>query len=81
MTQIQDLIRSVAKAYADLLRRQRSASAAFVTWQKDTKRSHEFLWVGGSCDRETLMRDGREIRVTRTSLLFDGVRKCMQRRS
>lgn len=75
MTEIQDLIHSVAKAYADLLRRQRSASSAFVSWQKDTKRSHEFLWVGSSGDRETLMRDGREMRVTRTSPLFDGVHK------
>lgn len=69
------LLKALCKAYAQLMRRQRTASAAFVTWQRDTRRSHEFAWLGGAFDRETLMRDGRELSVTRQSLIFDSVQK------
>ena len=69
------LLASVCRAYADFLRRQRTASSAFVIWQKETSRSHEFAWLGGVYDSETLMRSGRELRILRESPLFHAVQK------
>lgn len=69
-----ELIHGVATAYAELLRRQRATSSGFVSWQ-DSKRAHEFLWVGSSGEQETLMRNGSALRVKRDSSLFEGVQK------
>ena len=73
-TKTTDLLHGAAKAYAELLQRQRATSSAFLSWQ-DSKRSHEFLWIGRSGEQETLMRDGSALRVMRNSPLFDSVQK------
>ena len=73
-TKTADLLHGVAAAYAELLRRQRATSSAFVSWQ-DSKRAHEFLWVGRSGEQETLMRTGSTLRVKRDSPLFESVQK------
>jgi CxxC-x17-CxxC domain-containing protein len=65
----------VCRAYADLLRRQRSASSTFVLWQKETNRSHEFVWLSGAVDGEKLMRTGHQLRIGRESPLFEVVQK------
>ncbi len=73
-TKTADLLHGVAAAYAELLRRQRATSSAFVSWQ-DSKRAHEFLWVGRLGEQETLIRNGSALRVKRDSPLFEGVQK------
>lgn len=72
---LRDLLSNLCQAYADLLRRQRTASSALVVWQKETRRSHEFAWLSGAYETETLMRSGREFRIQRESALFDAVQK------
>jgi len=71
----QELLSHLCQAYADLLRRQRTTASAFVNWQDQTRRGHEFVWLGGAFNQETLMRDGRGIRVPRESLIFDSIQK------
>ncbi len=71
----QELLSHLCQAYANLLRRQRTASSAFVNWQDQTRRGHEFLWLGGAFDREILIREGRTIRVPRDSFIFDPIQK------
>ena len=72
---LQGLLSHLCQAYAHLLRRQRTASSAFVNWQDQTRRGHEFVWLGGAFDREVLMRDGRAIRIPRESTIFDSIQK------
>lgn len=72
---VRDLLASVCRAYADLLRRQRTASSALVVWQRETRRSHEFAWLSDAYETETLMRLGRNLRIQRDSGLFDSVQK------
>jgi len=59
------LVESLATAYAELIKRQRTASAAFVRWSTANRRSHEFVWIPAG--RESLMTGGAEIRVRSTS--------------
>ena len=57
------LVPALCRAYADLLRRQRTASAAFVRWNEPGRRAHEFAWVGPGM--EAVLTGGRDLRVTR----------------
>ena len=70
---LEEVLRRLPRAYADVLRRQRTTSSTLVYWQAETRRSHEFVWIGGTCTDESLMRQGKPIRVDRASLLFDSV--------
>jgi very-short-patch-repair endonuclease len=69
------LLSGLCKAYADLLRRQRTASNALVTWSKVTSRSHEFAWLGGELSTEQLMHAGKPLRVSRENPLFESVQR------
>jgi very-short-patch-repair endonuclease len=69
------LVEALATAYAALIRRQRTASAAFVRWSTANRRAHEFAWLG--LGREILMTGGREIRVGTDSPLHDQLNKMM----
>ena len=46
---------ALCRTYADLLRRQRTAATPFAHWSDDTRRSHEFVWLGGAFDTEQLL--------------------------
>jgi hypothetical protein len=69
------LIRALTSAYADLLQRQRSAAAAFVTWTTPHSRSHEFAWLEGV--PETLMLHGQAFRVLPTDPVFPSLHKML----
>jgi very-short-patch-repair endonuclease len=69
-----ELGRNLFRAYAELLRRQRTASSALVRWSKITNRSHEFVWLDGQ-QRETLLRTGRPLAVDPDSPLFGSVQR------
>ena len=71
----QELISHLCQAYAHLLRRQRTASSAFVNWRDQTRRGHEFIWLGGAFAKEILIREGRAIRVPGGSLISGSIRK------
>ena len=57
------LVPALCRAYADLLRRQRTASAAFVRWNEPGRRAHELAWIGPGM--EAVLTGGRDLRVTR----------------
>jgi len=40
------MLRALCSTYADLLRRQRTATSAFAKWSRSTRRQHEFVWLG-----------------------------------
>jgi very-short-patch-repair endonuclease len=69
------LLLALAGVYADVLRRQGRTVTSFVRWSKVTGRAHEFAWLGGVLTRETLLRSGSPVRVTRDSPLFERVQK------
>jgi len=69
------LLTALCGAYAQLLRRQRAASTAFLNWPSDSLRSHEFVWLSVAFDHETLMRTGSPIVVAQRSSLFASVQK------
>ena len=55
------LVEALATAYAALIRRQRTASSAFVRWSSAHARAHEFAWMEPG--REELMTSGCDIQV------------------
>lgn len=69
------LLKGLCSAYAELLRRQRTASSAFVRWSKRTSRAHEFVWLGGELATEQLMHEGKRLHVERQSSVFDAVQR------
>ena len=69
------LVEALTGAYASLLKRQRTASAAFVRWSAAHTRAHEFAWLTEG--NETILFTGREIRITATSPIYDAVNKMM----
>lgn len=69
------LVEALATAYAALIKRQRTASAAFVRWASSHARSHEFAWM--EAGPETLMSAGRAVRITSESPIHDAVNKMM----
>jgi very-short-patch-repair endonuclease len=60
------LLSSLCAAYADFLRRQRSAGSAMSTWSRaNARRAPEFSWLGGAADpREQLMTGLGDLRIT-----------------
>src|SRR5690348_6722524 len=69
------LIEALATAYAALVKRQRTASAAFVRWASPHRRAHEFAWMDAG--REVLISSGREITVGPASSIHDALNKMM----
>lgn len=69
------LVEALATAYSALIKRQRTASSAFVRWSTANRRAHEFAWL--EAGRETLMSGGRELRVSPGEPIHDQVSKMM----
>lgn len=69
------LVEALTSAYATLIKRQRTASAAFVRWTSAHRRAHEFCWIEDG--PEVLMSAGKEIRVPSADPIYDSIRKMM----
>ena len=73
--QIKDgLVEALAKAYATLVKRQRS-STAFVRWTAPRRRQHDFVWLDPG--QETLFSSGREVTVKRSSPASESINGMM----
>jgi hypothetical protein len=69
------LVEALATTYAALIKRQRTASSAFVRWSTANRRAHEFAWIEGG--RESLMTGGRELQIRSDSPIHDQLNKMM----
>src|SRR5438874_3846526 len=69
-----DLVQALTAAYADLIKRQRTASAAFVRWTSSHARAHEFCWIEG---HESVMLSAKDLRITPNDPAYQSVRKMM----
>jgi len=69
------LVESLTSAYAMLLKTQRTASTAYVIWNKGHKRSHEFAWLETS--RETILMDRSGLTIKPESPMHPAVQKMM----
>lgn len=57
-------LEALCRTYADLLRRQRTAASPLVNWTHTTsKRSHDFVWLGGAFRNEQLLHYDRGLVV------------------
>ena len=65
----------LCRVYADVLRRQRTASSALVSWHDESQRGHEFTWVGEATNRETLITKGASLRFSPNSPNYESIRK------
>ncbi|HYL76251.1 MAG TPA: AAA domain-containing protein [Bryobacteraceae bacterium] len=69
------LVEALAAAYATLIKRQRTASAAFVRWISAHRRASEFCWI--SPGPETLLSAGKAMRIAADDPSHDVIRKMM----
>jgi len=69
------LVEALATAYATLIKRQRTASAAFVRWSSPHSRAHEFAWLEPG--RESLMSVGSDLTIPPSSAIHDSINKMM----
>jgi len=69
------LVEALTAAYADLIKRQRTASAAFVRWNSSHARAHEFCWI--EQQSETIMFSARDLRITPKDPAYQSIRKMM----
>ncbi len=69
------LVEALAAAYAELIKRQRTASAAFVRWTVAHQRAHEFCWLENR--GEVLISSGKEIRITAQDPAYQSIQKMM----
>jgi len=67
------LIEALTSTYAELVKRQRTASAAFVRWQSPTRRAHEFAWI--PVGEEVIIRSGRPLVLEQSSAAFEATHK------
>src|SRR5437762_1714111 len=67
------LVEALTSAYASLIRRQRTASAAFVRWVSPNRRAHEFAWVASG--EEQLIRRGKSLLVHPSDPAHEAIRK------
>lgn len=69
-------LEALCHTYADLLRRQRTAASPLVNWTHTTsRRSHDFVWLGGSFANEQLLRHDRPLVVSPGHPVFELVHK------
>src|SRR5208337_1978297 len=61
--------------YATLLKRQRTASAAYVRWTAAHSRAHEFAWYEG--EQETLLTKVSNIAIEADSPIHSSIQKMM----
>ena len=69
------LLEALTSAYATLVKRQRTASAAFVRWSSSHQRAHEFAWLEPG--DEVLICRGNEIRIPASSPIHGSIQKMM----
>ena len=69
------LVEALTSAYAELIKRQRTASAAFVRWASPHARAHEFCWIEDHA--EVLMSSAKEIRIGPSDPIYGPLRKMM----
>jgi len=69
----EELVESLTAAYAMLLKRQRTASSAFVRWTTAHSRAHEFAWVDSSV--EPLLLNSGNLKVEPSSPMFDSIQR------
>ncbi len=67
------LVEALTSAYAALLKRQRTASAAYVRWTAAHARSHEFAWLGTG--PELLLFGNGKLRIEPTSPIYSSIQK------
>jgi KaiC/GvpD/RAD55 family RecA-like ATPase len=66
---------ALCRTYADLLRRQRTATTPFAMWSRATKREHEFVWLGPTISRVPLMEATKMFSVRPSDPLWEPVHK------
>lgn len=69
------LVSALTSAYATLLKRQRTASAAFVRWSTANSRSHEFCWFPEG--KEQFLFTGKELRIDPSHPSYAALNKMM----
>src|SRR5271157_4842824 len=69
------LVEALTSAYATLLKRQRTASAAYVRWTAAHSRAHEFAWYEG--EQETLLTKVSNISIEADSPIHSSIQKMM----
>ena len=69
------LVEALTAAYAELIKRQRTASAAFVRWTAQHQRATEFCWLENR--PELLISSAKEVRVSPQDPLYESIRKMM----
>jgi hypothetical protein len=67
------LIEALTSTYAELIKRQRTASAAFVRWASPTRRAHEFTWL--PVGEEQLIRSGSPLVLEQSNAAFESIHK------
>jgi len=68
-------LQTLCRTYADLLRRQRTATSAFAKWSQATRRQHEFVWLGPSISAAPFVGGGDSLAVRPGDALWDSVHK------
>ena len=69
------LVEALTAAYAALLKRQRTASAAYVRWTPAHSRAHEFAWF--EAGDELLLTRGGDIIIDHESPVHSSIQKMM----
>ena len=67
------LLEALTSTYAELVKRQRTASAAFVRWASPTRRAHEFAWVPAG--EEAIIQTARPLVLEQSDAAFQATRK------
>lgn len=69
------MLQALCRTYADLLRRQRTATSAFAKWSQATRRQHEFVWLGPSVAAAPFVSGEDSLVVRPGDTLWDSVHK------
>lgn len=67
------LVEALTSAYAALLKRQRTASAAYVRWTTAHARAHEFAWLGPG--PESLLLGGGKLKIEPSAPIYNSIQK------
>jgi hypothetical protein len=67
------LVEALTHAYAALLKRQRTASSAYVRWTVAHSRAHEFAWLAPG--QESLLLGTGKLKIEPTSPIFSSIQK------
>lgn len=67
------LVEALTSAYAALLKRQRTASAAYVRWAIAHSRAHEFAWLGPG--PESLLLGTGKLKIEPSSPIYSSIQK------